>query len=120
MYTFNFGSNTHKLIANSDKFYKNRGIRVDGNNHNWILRNKILYMPFSYMSFVILDKIEENCCNKLSNNKIFDQEGYNYIFFKGTSFTDGSFVYNDHKLLDFVLKNASKYSPNLLYLLNYR
>ena len=29
-------------------------------------------------------------------------------------------MYNDHKHLDYVLRNARKYSPSLLSLLNYR
>jgi hypothetical protein len=37
-----------------------RGHRFDGKNHNWLIMNEYLCLPFSYMTFVIKDKIEEN------------------------------------------------------------
>ena len=51
-------------------------------------------MPFCYMSFVILDKIENGDEDQKGN--LFDIEPYNYLFNKGTCFTDGQFVYKDH------------------------
>ena len=54
-------------------------------------------MPYSYMSFVIKNAIEQEQVD--NQKKIFDQEAFNYIFFKGTSFLDGEFVYADHNQL---------------------
>jgi hypothetical protein len=53
------------------------------------------------MSFVILDKIENDDEDQKEN--IFDIEPYNYLFNKGTCFTDGKFVYEDHTQLQKVL-----------------
>ena len=93
---------------------------MDGKNHNWVFMDYALFMPFSYMSFVIKHNIEEDKIDSKNNMNIFDQEAFNYIFFKGTSFIDGKFVYNNNKLLTWVLKNAQKFSPDLTDLLNYR
>lgn len=56
------------------------------------------------MSFIIAQKIELDQVD--FSRKIFDPEPYNYIYFKGTGFTDGSFVRDDPRHLEFVLKNA--------------
>ena len=34
------------------------GVRFDGKNHNWFIIGQHLMLPFSYMTFVIKDKIE--------------------------------------------------------------
>jgi hypothetical protein len=34
------------------------GIRFDGKNHNWLIIGEYLQLPFSYMTFVIKDRIE--------------------------------------------------------------
>jgi hypothetical protein len=36
-----------------------KGLRFDGYNFNWILFDNYLAIPFSYMSFMIRDKIEK-------------------------------------------------------------
>ena len=37
-----------------------QGYRVDSKNHNWLILKKYLSLSFSYMSFVIKEKIENN------------------------------------------------------------
>jgi hypothetical protein len=56
-----------------------------------------LTMPFSYMAFVIKNKIENK--DESQKGNIFDIEPYNYVFNKGTCFTDGMFVCDDHEQL---------------------
>jgi len=34
------------------------GIRFDGKNNNWLIIGEYLQLPFSYMTFVIKDRIE--------------------------------------------------------------
>jgi len=36
-----------------------KGSKFDGDNHNWFLLNEFLSLSFSYMTFVIMDKIEK-------------------------------------------------------------
>jgi hypothetical protein len=55
---------------------------------------EFLSLPFSYMTFVIKKKIEDEDEAVLENE--FDPEPYNYIFNKATSFTQGNFVVEDH------------------------
>lgn len=74
------------------KLSVHKGHRVDGKNHNWLIFDEYLSLPFSYMSFVIKDKIE----NEESVGLLFDPTPYNYIYNKSTSFIDGDFVANDH------------------------
>ena len=90
------GFTSEKYELNSDKFYRNRGCKVDGKNHNWIFHDKALFMPFNYMSFVIKKEIEDGKVDFERDEKVFDQEPFNYIFFRGSSFIDGEFVYSDH------------------------
>ena len=77
-----------------------RGHRVDGKNHNWLIFDGFISLSFSYMSFVIKDKIEKY---DPSLGKTFDPEPYNYIYNKSTSFIDGDFVCKDHQQLNYVL-----------------
>jgi len=51
---------------------------------------EFLSLPFSYMTFVIKKKIEDEDEAVLENE--FDPEPYNYIFNKATSFIQGNFV----------------------------
>jgi len=47
--------------SNSNPLLKNDiGLRFDGKNHNWMILKQYLSIPFSYMTFVIKDKIENN------------------------------------------------------------
>ena len=43
--------------ADSDIQY-HKGHRFDAKNHNWLIFQKYLKLPFSYMTFVIKEKIE--------------------------------------------------------------
>lgn len=43
---------------------------MDSKNHNWIVLDQFLSLPFSYMSFVIKDKIENK--DPLQNGNKFD------------------------------------------------
>ena len=74
-------------------------------------------LSFSYITFVIKDKIEKRDPSIRKN--LFDPEPYNYIFNKSTSFLDDDFVYTDHELLQTVLKNFSQIDPDLLELIVY-
>ena len=70
------------------------GHRFDGKNHNWLMMNEYLCLPFSYMTFVIKDKIERNDIHQRGN--IFDPTPYNYIFNKSTCFLESKFTRVDH------------------------
>lgn len=83
-----------------------RGHRFDAKHHNWLIFREFICLPFSYMTFVIKDKIEKR--DILQKNNQFDLEPYNYLINKGTCFTDGEFVIEDHQELERVLKNLTK------------
>ena len=69
-------------------------------------------LGFSYMSFVIKNKIEEN--DDLVKLNKFDIEPYNYIYNKRSSFLDSKFVYDDYITLQNVLENCK--NTNILIL----
>ena len=92
-----------------------RGHRVDGKNHNWVLFDDYLALPFSYMSFVIKDKIER----KRDRFKVFDPEPYTYLFNRSTAFIDGLFVRDDEDQLSYVLRNLKRLDQKYLGLLVY-
>ena len=68
-----------------------RGIRMDSKNHNWMILEEYLAIPFSYMAFVIKGFIEKTA-RENRTNYVFDPEPYNYIFNRSNSFLDGNFV----------------------------
>ena len=90
---------------------------MDGLNHNWLIFKHHLYFPFSYMTFVIKEKIENN--DVAVRNNIFDPEAYDYLFNRSNCFIDGDFVYNDHAQLAAVLNNFAANDIELLELLHY-
>ena len=76
---------------------------------------EFLCLPFSFLTFAILEKIE----NREPNENVFDPEPYNYVFNRSTSFLDGWFVQHDHLHLNHVLSELEKYDPTFLDLLHY-
>ena len=94
-----------------------KGHRVDSKNHNWLIFEEYLTLPFSYMTFVIKDKIEKE--DPSVENNEFDPEPYNYIFNKSTSFIEGAFVIEDHFQLKKVLTHFEIIDGNNLEILNY-
>lgn len=90
---------------------------MDSKNHNWLIFEEYLSLPFSYMTFVIKDKIEKEDPSVQDNE--FDPEPYNYIFNKSTSFIEGNFVVEDHFQLKKVLTNFEIIEPSNLEILNY-
>ena len=58
------------------------------------------------MTFVIKHKIEIN--DELQKGNVFDLEPYNYMLNKGTCFTDGEFVKEDHQELSYVLARLAE------------
>ena len=67
---------------------------MDSKNHNWMIIEEYLALPFSYMTFVIKNFIERTP-KEHRIDYVFDPEAYNYILNKSTSFLDGSFVKSD-------------------------
>ena len=63
---------------NNSKISNDKGHRLDGKNHNWMIFQEFISIPFSYMAFVILDKIEIE--DELTKGNYFDLEPYNYLF----------------------------------------
>jgi len=74
-------------------------------------------LAFSYMSFVIKSKIEENDPHQELNK--FDIKPYNYIYNKRSSFLDSKFVFDDFITLEHVLSNCLKINPKYLDALAY-
>ena len=91
---------------------------MDAKNHNWMLLEEYLAIPFSYMTFVIKDFIETSS-DESREGYLFDSEPYNYLLNKSTSFLDGNFVRMDPAQLQTVLQNFEKLDPQLLDLLHY-
>ena len=82
-----------------------------------MLLKDCLSLSFSYLTFVIQDKIEnEDPC--LDAN-VFDLTPYNYIFNKNTAFIQGDFVSKDHQMLADVLQKISNINLDHLQILNY-
>ena len=102
---------------NNSDIQKYKGHRVDAKNHNWLILQGYMSLPFSYMTFVIKEKIEDN--DPLQQGNKFDIEPWNYIFNKSTSFIEGNFVTEDHRQLEYVLSELEKIHPDHLEILHY-
>lgn len=102
--------------SHSDIGY-DRGLKFDGKNNNWLIFKEYLSLPFSYMTFVIRDNIENEDPEQEFNE--FDLEPYNYVLNKSTCFLDGTFVKNNYEELQHVVRNLEKTDVTLLELLNY-
>jgi hypothetical protein len=113
---FDYEGAIKRFNARKSRLSVHKGHRVDGKNHNWLVFDEYISLSFSYMSFVIKDKIEKECPNL---GKHFDPEPYNYIYNRSTSFIDGNFVSNDHTQLNYVLEELEKIDPNSLEIINY-
>lgn len=92
-----------------------RGHRFDWRNKNWFIIKEHLSLAFSYMSFVIKEKIEKNDPHQKLN--YWDIESYNYIFNQRTCFLDSNLVTTDYQTLVKVLEKFEKIDPELLDLL---
>jgi hypothetical protein len=90
---------------------------VDGTNHNWLIFEEYLSLPFDYITFVIKDKIEQE--DECLENNHFDPTPYNYVFNKATSFTEGDFVTDDHEQLQKVLTELYKLDIDHIEIINY-
>ena len=69
-------------------------------------------LSFSYMTFIIKRNFDKG--GYLRDDFIFDEEGYNYVLKRNTSFTDGKLITEDFDKLNFVLKSFFKLDPHLL------
>jgi hypothetical protein len=97
---YDFEPFDEKLKENSFNLLSNqRSHRFDYEHHNWLISQEFISLGFSYLTFSLKNKIENN----ISTVKKFDPTPYNYVFNKGTCFTDGDFVTWDHKQLRTIL-----------------
>ena len=94
-----------------------QGHRFDYKNHNWLIYKEYISLSFSYLTFMIMNKLEKN--DKSAKENHFDVVPYDYIFNKSTSFLDGNFVSKDSEQLERVLLNFKRVNPLLLELLIY-
>ena len=54
-----FDTNRH-IIEPINNLRRYKGHRFDAKNHNWIILKEYIMLPFSYLAFVLKDKIEKN------------------------------------------------------------
>lgn len=97
-----------------------KGIRFDGKNHNWIVFENLLALPFSYLSFMMASKREDANDRNLVKIK-FDPEPYNYIFNRSSSFMDSKLPRNIPRteLLNKSLSQLEKINTKNLSILHY-
>ena len=100
------------------QFKFGNGYRVDDEMHNFILMRNFINLSFSYMTFVIKDNFDQG--GYISNDFLFDSEGYDFVLGKNTLFTEGNLVIQDYDKLNFILKNYQKQDPVMLEQLLYK
>jgi len=79
--------------------------------------NEYINLSFSYMTFLIKQKIEDDDPDQFGN--VFDPVPFNYLFNRSTAFIDSQFVRDDHEQLEIILKNLYELDPEYLNLLAY-
>lgn len=101
MYCYDPVDSIQKLLKANPTFQNinnSMGYRFDGENHNWYVIDEYLSLSFSFMAFVIKEKIEKEEMSMADN--MFDIVPYNYQFNKSTAFIDSEFVRSDHEFLE--------------------
>ena len=88
------------------------GYRVDSEMHNFILMRNYINLSFSYMTFVIKENYDKG--GYISEDFLFDPEGYDYVLQRNTVFTEGTLVTQDYDKLNFILKSYEALDPVLL------
>ena len=93
-----------------------QGVRFDSEGNNWLILREYIALPFSYMTFVIKQVMEDvTDFTQLS----FDIEPYNYIINGTTCFLDGDMSRKNYLQLSYVLKNFERENVEYLELLHY-
>jgi hypothetical protein len=70
-----------------------QGYRFDTHSHNWICMKQYVNFSFSYMTFVIQEKITEDMKDNIDSELFhdgFDVEAFNYIIDMDNCFINGS------------------------------
>lgn len=93
-----------------------QGVRFDSEGNNWLILREYIMLPFSYMTFVIKEEMED--VNDFSNYA-FDIEPYNYVINQTTCFLDGDLSRKNYLQLNYILKNFEKENLEYLELLHY-
>jgi len=81
-----------------------------------VFRNMIC-LSLSYMTLVIKDHFDKNGC--VQEDYQFDLEGFDYILFRNSIFTNGDLVKYQYEKLHTILKNYARIDVNLLEVLYY-
>jgi hypothetical protein len=79
-------------MGGSSQLTNQRSHRFDYEYHNWLIGQQFISLGFSYLGFAMKHKIEM----QETDMTLFDPTPYNYLFNRGTCFTDGEFVKWDH------------------------
>ena len=101
------------------RFGYHLGCRFDYVNHSWLYLREFVALPYSYMTFVIINQVEEENDNYINEDYYFDLEHYNYLFNGKTAFLNDKNLVNDYEKLIYVLKNFETIDPALLEQLQY-
>ena len=108
----------NKYEKGSGKFGFHVGHKFDADNHSWAFLRDYINLSFSYMTFVIKKKLDEDN-DYLKEDFLFDKEQYNYLIAKRTAFTDTLSNVADHDKLLHILKNFQDLDPIMLEQLQY-
>ena len=110
-----YGDN--EILFNETSFNKRYGYQIDGINHNYLLHEEYVILGYSYMSFVIKDKIEIE--DKSVKQNVFDITPFNYLFNKSTSIIDSNDILNDQpSVFKKILQDILHYDKSYLNQLN--
>jgi hypothetical protein len=87
-------------------------------NHNWILFNEYLSLSFSFMTFVIRGKSQQEK-GVPKDDYFFDGLQYCFVLNQRTVFTCDNFVGENYQKLSRILKSMEEFNPILLEQLHY-
>ena len=103
------------ITTNKDEvqteFTLDKGFRVD-RDHNWLLLNQNVILPFSYMTLVIRDHMVDNV--PVNDSLTFDIEGFNFNINKKTFLTCNNFVSLNSDALYQTLSTLEQINPDFL------
>jgi len=101
------------------KFGYQYGHRFDTAQHSWLYLRDYISLSYSYMTFVIKKKFDDEDVDYTNDDYLFDLEQYNYMLNRKTALSESSAATADHDKLLYILRSFEEIDPVLLEQIQY-
>lgn len=95
------------------------GHRFDHEGHSWVFLRDYISLSYSYMTFVIKKRFDDDEVDYTNEDFVFDLEQYNYLIACRTALTETKMATADHDRLQYILQKFKEIDPVLLEQIQY-